>query len=128
LAMRPRILVMDEPTAGLDPRGRTELGRILGSLHERGVTIIEVTHSRFIAVRVQRVFVLDQSHLTMSGTPRQVFSYPNEGRLHEAGLGLPTALEWARRLRADGVPCTEAPLTLEELARSLAPQARKGDA
>lgn len=128
LAMHPRILVMDEPTAGLDPRGRAELGRILGSLHEQGVTIIEVTHSRSVAVRVQRVFVLDQSRLIMSGTPHQVFSYHNEERLRQVGLGLPTALDWARHLRADGVPCIETPLTLEELARSLAPQAREGDA
>ena len=128
LAMRPRILVMDEPTAGLDPRGRAELGRILRSLHERGVTIIEVTHSRSVAVRAQRIFVLDQAHLVMSGTPRQVFSYRNEERLRQAGLGLPTALDWARRLRANDVPCVEAPLTLEELARSLAPQTRGDDA
>ena len=89
-------------------------------LQRSGVTIVQVTHSREIAVRADEVIVLDQSRVMTHGTPREVFSYRNETLLHESGLGLPTALDWARRLRTAGVACAEAPLTLEELAQSIA--------
>ena len=120
LAMQPNILILDEPTAGLDPRRRGDLSRILRVLQRSGVTIVQVTHSREIAVRADEVIVLDQSRVMTHGTPREVFSYRNETLLHESGLGLPTSLDWARRLRAAGVACAEAPLTLEELAQSIA--------
>lgn len=120
LAMQPNILILDEPTAGLDPRRRGDLSRILRVLQRSGVTIVQVTHSREIAVRADEVIVLDQSRVMTHGTPREVFSYRNETLLHESGLGLPTSLDWARRLRRAGVACAEAPLTLEELAQSIA--------
>ena len=120
LAMQPNILILDEPTAGLDPRRRGDLSRILRVHQRSGVTIVQVTHSREIAVRADEVIVLDQSRVMTHGTPREVFSYRNETLLHESGLGLPTSLDWARRLRAAGVACAEAPLTLEELAQSIA--------
>ena len=120
LAMQPNILILDEPTAGLDPRRRGDLSRILRVLQRSGVTIVQVTHSREIAVRADEVIVLDQSRVMTHGTPREVFSYRNETLLHESGLGLPTSLDWARRLRAAGVACAKAPLTLEELAQSIA--------
>ena len=120
LAMQPNILILDEPTAGLDPRRRGDLSRILRVLQRSGVTIVQVTHSREIAVRADEVIVLDQSRVMTHGTPREVFSYRNETLLHESGLGLPTSLDWARRLRAAGVACAQAPLTLEELAQSIA--------
>ena len=120
LAMQPNILILDEPTAGLDPRRRGDLSRILRVLQRSGVTIVQVTHSREIAVRADEVIVLDQSRVMTHGTPREVFSYRNETLLHESGLGLPTSLDWARRLRTAGVACAEAPLTLEELAQSIA--------
>lgn len=120
LAMQPNILILDEPTAGLDPRRRGDLSRILRVLQRSGVTIVQVTHSREIAVRADEVIVLDQSRVMTHGTPREVFSYRNETLLHESGLGLPTSLDWARRLRTAGIACAEAPLTLEELAQSIA--------
>lgn len=120
LAMQPNILILDEPTAGLDPRRRGDLSRILRVLQRSGVTIVQVTHSREIAVRADEVIVLDQSRVMTHGAPREVFSYQNEALLHESGLGLPTSLDWARRLRAAGVACAQAPLTLEELAQSIA--------
>ena len=120
LAMQPNILILDEPTAGLDPRRRGDLSRILRVLQRSGVTIVQVTHSREIAVRADEVIVLDQSRVMTHGAPREVFSYQNEALLHESGLGLPTSLDWARRLRTAGIACAEAPLTLEELARSIA--------
>lgn len=120
LAMQPNILILDEPTAGLDPRRRGDLSRILRVLQRSGVTIVQVTHSREIAVRADEVIVLDQSRVMTHGAPREVFSYRNETLLHESGLGLPTSLDWARRLRTAGVACAEAPLTLEELAQSIA--------
>lgn len=120
LAMQPEILILDEPSAGLDPHGREELSRILGDLKAHGITIVQVTHSRANAVRADEVVVLNQSRVLMQGSPAQVFSYQNEEVLARVGLGIPTSLEWARDLRGRGVPCAKEPLTLEELAVSLA--------
>lgn len=114
LAMEPRILVLDEPTAGLDPRGRTELRGILANVHERGVTTVEVTHSMDNAAMADKVVVLDQSRVMMAGSPREVFCRENAERLARAGLGVPTALDWAMRL---GMAAD--PLTLDDLACAL---------
>ena len=120
LAMQPPVLILDEPSAGLDPRGRTELSHIVDDLCEHGVTIVQVTHSRAIAVRADEVIVLNQSRILMHGRPEEVFSYQNEKTLHDVGLGIPTSLEWARDLQGRGIRCAEAPLTMTELADSLA--------
>ena len=120
LAMQPEVLVLDEPTAGLDPRGRRKLRRLLDEVHARGVTVVQVTHSMEDAARCERVVMLDRSHVLASGTPREVFRGANEGRLREAGLGLPRALEWARTLESRGVADLGEPLVLDELADRLA--------
>ena len=119
LAMQPEVLVLDEPTAGLDPRGRRKLRRLLDEVHARGVTVVQVTHSMEDAARCERVVVLDRSHVLASGTPREVFRGANEARLREAGLGLPRALEWARTLESRGVTDLGEPLVLDELADRL---------
>ncbi|OFK23874.1 ABC transporter ATP-binding protein [Olsenella sp. HMSC062G07] len=120
LAMRPAILIMDEPTAGLDPHSRERIMSILRELNRRGVTVVQVTHSREIAVRADEVVVLDQSRVMMHGSPHEVFSYQNEALLRESGLGIPTSMLWARKLREEGVSCADEPLTMDELARSVA--------
>ncbi|MST71874.1 ABC transporter ATP-binding protein [Olsenella porci] len=120
LAMRPRTIVLDEPTAGLDPLGREELHAILRRVHGGGVTVVEVTHSMDDAALCERVVVLDRSHVVGQGTPRQVFAAGNEAALESAGLGIPRALAWARELARRGVTGLGEPLSLEALAQAIA--------
>ena len=120
LAMEPNIIVLDEPTAGLDPRGRAELRNILTDIGNHGVTTIEVTHSMDDAALANKVVVLDQARLMLMGSPREVFCPAHEQELTQAGLGLPTALEWAQRLGLDSMP-----LSLDELVASLASPAKQ---
>jgi energy-coupling factor transporter ATP-binding protein EcfA2 len=123
LAMRPRTIVLDEPTAGLDPLGREELHAILRRVHGGGVTVVEVTHSMDDAALCERVVVLDRSHVVGQGTPRQVFAAGNEAALESAGLGIPRALAWARELARRGVTGLGEPLSLEALAQAIARRA-----
>ena len=126
LAMEPRVLVLDEPTAGLDPRGRAMLRRVLGRLREAGVTLVQVTHSMEDAARADRVIVLDESRLVADGTPAEVFSAEGEQRLVEGGLGIPRALRVARELERRGWPPLGDPLTTDELVAALQ-NGSKGD-
>ncbi len=128
LAMQPKLLVLDEPTAGLDPRGRAGLRRLLAELHTRGVTIVQVTHSMEDAARADRVVVLDESHVIADGAPAEVFSPENAARLHACGLGIPRPLAYARELEENGAPALGDPLTIEELASALGPLADVGGA
>ena len=102
LAMQPRVLVLDEPTAGLDPRGRKELTELIRQLHEdAGNTIVMVSHSMDdIASLAQRIIVMNKGRVAMDGTPREVFSRPQE--LMEMHLGVPAAARLALRLREMG--------------------------
>lgn len=123
LATKPKVLVLDEPTAGLDPHGRQELYRLLSLLNAQGVTIVQVTHSMNDAANSQIVYVLNQSHLLAAGTPQEIFCRANQQELRSCGLGLPLALQWAIKLEEAGfVQAGELgqPLTLDELADSLA--------
>ena len=119
LAMEPRVLVLDEPTAGLDPRGRAMLRRVLARLRERGVTLMQVTHSMEDAARADRVLALDQARLVADGAPSEVFSRKNERRLTESGLGIPRALRVARELERRGWPPLGEPLTTDELVAAI---------
>ena len=115
LAMEPRVLVLDEPTAGLDPRGRAMLRRVLARLREQGITLVQVTHSMEDAARCDRVAALDQSRLVAVGTPREVFSRESEPRLTQSGLGIPRSLRVARELMRRGWPSLGDPITTDEL-------------
>lgn len=128
LAMQPKLLVLDEPTAGLDPRGRAGLRRLLAELRDRGVTIVQVTHSMEDAARADRVVVLDESRVIADGAPAEVFSPENAERLHACGLGIPRPLAYARELEKNGAPALGDPLTIEELAAALGPLADAGGA
>lgn len=123
LAMQPKLLVLDEPTAGLDPRGRAGLRRLLAELRAHGVTIVQVTHSMEDAARADRVVVLDESRVIADGAPAEVFSPENAERLHACGLGIPRPLAYARELEKKGAPALGDPLTIEELAAALGPLA-----
>ena len=128
LAMQPKLLVLDEPTAGLDPRGRAGLRRLLAELRAHGVTIVQVTHSMEDAARADRVVVLDESRVIADGTPAEVFSPENAARLHACGLGIPRPLAYARALEKKGVPVLGDPLTIEQFASPLGPLADAGGA
>lgn len=128
LAMQPELLVLDEPTAGLDPRGRAGLRRLLAELRSHGVTIVQVTHSMEDAARADRVVVLDESRVIADGAPAEVFSPENAERLHACGLGIPRPLAYARELEKNGAPALGDPLTIEELAAALGPLADAGGA
>lgn len=123
LAIKPEVLVLDEPTAGLDPQGRQELYRLLSRLNAQGVTIVQVTHSMNDAATSQIVYVLNQSQLLATGSPQEIFCRAHQQKLRSCGLGLPLALQWA--IKCEEVGCTQAdelgqPLTIDELADSLA--------
>ena len=114
LAMEPELLVLDEPTAGLDPRGRARLRTLMADLAAHGVTLLQVTHSMEDAARADHVVVLDQSHVLAAGTPAEVFCPANEPQLTAVGLGLPRPLAYACEHALDARP-----LTLEALVAAL---------
>lgn len=117
LAMEPELLVLDEPTAGLDPRGRARLRALMADLATHGVTLLQVTHSMEDAARADHVVVLDQSHVLAAGTPAEVFCPANEPQLTAVGLGLPRPLAYACEHALDARP-----LTLEALVAALRAQ------
>lgn len=118
LAMQPGILVLDEPTAGLDPRGREQIERILDDIRRSGTTIVRVTHSIDAAARAEQVIVLSEARVLMRGTPEEVFAPAYENVLRDTGLGLPTALRWAMALGLQAEP-----LTMEALVDCLVGEA-----
>ena len=113
LAMEPEILVLDEPTAGLDPLGRRELMKLFASLHRAGMTIILVSHSmEDVAEYANFVYVLEKGRIVMSGHPKEVFQ-DVEG-LEQIQLGVPKVTKFACRLRNKGLSFPTLPITLEE--------------
>ena len=117
LAMEPSVLVLDEPIAGLDPRGREELMQIIDELHEKGVTIVLISHNMDDVARMAtKVAVLDKGRLAMLGTPREVFSRGDE--LAKMGLDVPQTVQLCRELRAGGLNVPDC-LTDEELCNAI---------
>ena len=127
LAMEPDVLILDEPTAGLDPAGRDNLMENIRHYHEnKKKTIILVSHSMDeIARNVDRILVLKHAHILMSGTPSEVFSRAEE--LLSAGLDVPQVTRVAMALRDKGLAIDPAVYTVEELERQLL-ALRKGGA
>ena len=119
LAMRPEVLILDEPSAGLDPAGRSELLKNIRDYHARtGGTVVLVSHSMDeIAENVQRILVLSRSGVVMSGTPHQVFS--RAGELEAVGLSVPQITKVAMELRNRGVAIDGAVYTVADLRRAL---------
>jgi len=119
LAMRPKYLVLDEPMAGLDPRGRREILALIESLRrDFGTGIVMVSHSMDdVAMFADRIAVLDKGSLFMVGTPEEVFSHSTE--LLEMGLNLPQATQLVRALRARGINIQHDYFRMEELAADL---------
>ena len=119
IAMEPEVLVLDEPGAGLDPRGREELLEHIRAYHaERGNTVVLVSHSMEEMARyADRIAVLAHGRTIMSGTPREVFSRGDE--LRRAGLDVPQITRVAMELRRRGLDIDPAVYTVEELRDAL---------
>ena len=113
IAMETSCIVLDEPTAMLDPRGRTEVMETIKKLNrEKGITIVLITHYMDEAVQAGRVVVMDEGRILMDGPPRQVFSQVE--RLKKHALDVPQATELCYRLKAAGVDLGGSPLSGEE--------------
>lgn len=119
LAMEPEVLVLDEPAAGLDPRGRDDIFRFITEYHEKhGTTVIFVTHSMEDAARLaSRIVVMRDSHVFMDGTPPEIFS--RAGELLEAGLDVPQITRVFLKLREMGAPVREGVYTVEQAAQEI---------
>lgn len=124
MAMEPKVLILDEPTAGLDPRGRDEILAQIRAYHEtKQATVILVSHSmEEIARNVGRIVVMRDAHVYMDGTPRQVFARAEE--LEQAGLDVPQVTKIAMALRRRSMDIDPAVYTIEELEQALL--ARRG--
>lgn len=117
LAMQSQCIVLDEPTAMLDPVGRKEVMDTLLQLHKEGITVIIITHFMEEAVQADRVIVMNRGEMQMDGTPRDVFSHVRQ--LKDMGLDVPVAAELAEQLRQKGVPLAADIITKEELGDTL---------
>lgn len=119
LAMEPKVLVLDEPTAGLDPRGRDRILSMIRDLHaEGGVTVVMVSHSMDDVARLAtRMVVMSRGQLVMEGAPRDVFQQGN--RMREIGLDVPAAVKLCAALRARGIELPADLYTPEEVQAAL---------
>jgi len=118
LAMKPKCIVMDEPTAMLDPVGRKEVLDTVRELNEKeGVTIILITHYMEEVAHADKVFVMENGKVVLEGTPREVFSHVEEMKGYR--LSVPQATEIAYRLRKEGVDVNPQVLTMKELAEEI---------
>lgn len=118
IAMHPRCIVMDEPTAMLDPSGRADVINAAVTLNrEEGITIILITHYMEEAIRADHIFVMDEGKVAMQGTPREIFSRVEE--MQALHLDVPQVTLLAHTLRQRGLDIPEGILTREELAEAL---------
>lgn len=119
LAMQPKIMILDEPTAGLDPMGRDEILGLISRMHrELGMTIILVSHSMDdVAKYVQRILVMDAGNIMMDGTPREIFRHVRE--LEKVGLAAPQVTYILEAVRKQGIPVRTDCLTVEEAAEEI---------
>lgn len=118
IAMHPKCIIMDEPTAMLDPNGRKEVIRAARALHEvEGVTVVLITHYMEEAVFADKILVMDEGKIEMQGTPKEIFSQVK--RLKELRLDVPQVTLLAYELKESGIPLTDGILTTEELLSEL---------
>ena len=114
LAMNPRVLVLDEPTAGVDPRGRDEILGAIDHMHkETGITVILVSHSmEDVAKFADRIVVMNNGHVALTGTPKEVFSHVSE--LEEMGLAAPQTSYVMKGLKDSGINVPQDVYTVDE--------------
>lgn len=117
MAMRPKCIILDEPTAMLDPGGRKEVMSTIHKLNkEEGMTVILITHYMDEVVYADKVFVMNHGSVVMQGTPREIFTQVDE--LKKYHLNVPQVTELAYELRKEGIPMPEAVLTVEEFMKA----------
>ena len=126
MAMEPEVLILDEPTAGLDPRGRESILQLLREYHEkRGSTVVLVSHSmEEIARNAQRIIVLSGGGVCMEGTPAEVFARADE--LEAVGLDVPQSTKIAAALRRRGMAVEGSIFTVDALERAILPKKEVG--
>lgn len=117
IAMRPKILVLDEPTAMLDPKGRKDVINIVKKLHEQGTTVVLITHFMDEAAQAQRVVVMNDGKILLDGTPHYVFE--NAGLLRSVGLDVPQSTDLMFLLRRHGLRVPLSVLTENECVKVL---------
>ncbi len=120
IAMKPKVLILDEPTAGLDPKAHKDILKLIRRVHlEEKNTIILVSHNMGdIAALSEKILVMHKGRMVMEGTPREIFSKPEQ--LKAMGLELPPASEFAQSLEQCGLKLTNLPLTIDEAEREIA--------
>ncbi|MBR6770076.1 MAG: energy-coupling factor transporter ATPase, partial [Lachnospiraceae bacterium] len=118
LAMHPKCLILDEPTAMLDPNGRKEVIRAVRALNQaEAITVVLITHYMEEIVDADRVMVMDRGRIVMQGTPREIFSQVE--RLQKLRLDVPQVTLLAYELKKSGIPLPDGILTDEELIAAL---------
>ncbi len=119
LAMKPKMLVLDEPTAGLDPQGRKEILELISSLREAaGITIVLVSHSmEDVAENTDRIIVMNKGSVAFDGQPKEVFAHYNE--LEEMGLAAPEVSYIVHNLKEKGLPVETDAITTEEAVKDI---------
>ena len=119
LAMKPQVLILDEPTAGLDPAGRDEILGLVTKMHkELGITIILVSHSmEDVAEYVERLIVMNQGEVMYDGTPKEVYAHYKE--LEAVGLAAPQVTYLMNELAQKGLPVDTGATTVKEAAQSI---------
>ena len=124
IAMKPKILILDEPTAGLDPRGRDEILGQIKEFHNRfGLTVILVSHSMDdIARLVDRIIVMNKGRIALTGTPKEVFRHAVE--LEEMGLGIPQITRLMKKLNERGFGVPEDIFTIEQAKKVILEKVR----
>jgi len=127
LAMKPSVLVLDEPCAGLDPHGREEILGLIRRLHrESGATIVMVSHSMDdVAQLAERVMVMHRGHLVMDGRPEEIFTRGEE--LRKMGLDVPQVVQLGEQLRARGYEIPEQIYRMEDMRELLIRLLKKGE-
>ena len=124
MAMRPQCIILDEPTAMLDPNGRKEVIRTLRQLNKaENITVLLITHYMEEAVHADRIIVMDDGRIVMDGKPREIFSRVKELKSH--GLDVPQATELAWELKEAGLPLPDGILSRKELVEQLVPLLKK---
>ena len=125
LAMEPSILILDEPAAGLDPVGRRDMLDLISSIHDRGVTVIMVSHSMNDVGRLcDRLIVLNHGKIAFNGTPAEVFVHGEE--LREIGLDVPDCAKLAKKLREKGFDMPEGIYSMEDVKAAILKQLGRG--
>ena len=117
LAVKPQILILDESTAMLDPKGRREVLSVVKKLNEEGITVIAITHYMDEAVMADRVIIMHRGEIVKQGTPREIFSLGSE--LSAYGLEVPRAVYIKNELKKAGLPISDNVLTENELSLEL---------